>query len=252
MLEKYLTLEVFIFITVFARVGACVMLLPGFGEAYVPPRIRLVLALAISLAIAGVVKIDVPKTSPAALLTAIGPEIMVGLLLGGMARMFSSAIHTGGMIIAMQAGLGQAVAFDPNQSAQGAEVGNFMSYMSVALIFASGLDHLMIKAMAESYGMFSPLSMPSLEDAASLAVKTIATAFMVAVKMASPFIVIGLLMNLGAGLLARLMPAIQIFFIMMPLQIAISFLVFMTTLAAAMLVYLEAFRNEIGWVSGGG
>src|SRR3954454_2811479 len=105
---------------VFARVGAMVMLLPGIGEAGVPPRVRLALALAISFAMVPVVAHTYGNQAPQnvfALAILIVKEITVGVLIGGMSRIIMGALSTAGYLVATQTGLGYAQTVDPEMGA---------------------------------------------------------------------------------------------------------------------------------------
>ena len=83
------------------------------------------------------------------------------------------------------------------------------------------------------------------DDAAQLAIRTVASAFSIGIQMAAPFIVFGLVFNLGAGILARLMPALQVFFLLMPANIFVGLALFGLLLSMMMGWYLTAFENHL-------
>ena len=142
------------YLLVFARVGAMVMLLPAIGEMGVPSRVRLVLALAISLRAdaAGRQRLSAQqRPPPMALGLLIAQEVTAGVLVGAMARIIMSALQVAGFLIATQTGLAYAQTIDPTQNEQGAVVGNFLSLLGTVLIFATNLHHLAIGAIAGSY-----------------------------------------------------------------------------------------------------
>ena len=135
---------------------------------------------------------------------------------------------------------------DPTQAGvQGAVFGSFLSFLGIVLIFATDLHHVALAATYESYTLF-PLDAPLMfDDAAQLAIRTVAGAFSVGVQMSAPFIVFGLVFNLGAGILARLMPAMQVFFVLMPANIMIGLLLLALLLSMMMGWYLTAFENHL-------
>ena len=108
MLDAILPAEVFVLFMVFVRVGAALMLVPGFGEVSVPRTIRLALAIALSLVIGPGVSADFPALpgSPVALLVLIAGEAAVGVLMGAAARLTMSGLQVAGTVIAFQSGLG--------------------------------------------------------------------------------------------------------------------------------------------------
>ncbi len=245
MLEQLVSGSVFAFLAVFARVGSTMMLLPGFGEAYVAPRIRLALALVLSFALMPVVGATVPAPPESVwhLLLVVGNEIGIGLFLGTLARLMLVALNVAGTIIAFQTSLANALANDPTTTQQASIPATFLMALGVMLIFASNLHHLMLRALVDSYTLFPPGELPIIGDMADLVTRTISASFMLAVQIAAPFLVIGLVFYLGLGLLARLMPQVQVFFIAMPAQILIGFVLLLLGTSAAMLWFLDHFEG---------
>lgn len=247
MLASFITQNVFQFFLVFARIGSAFVLLPGFGEAYVPGRLRLVVALALTLALAPALGPTLPPEPAGAWalgLLLIG-EIVVGLFLGGLARILLLALESAGMVIALQIGFASALDTNPATAQQASIVGNFMMGLGVILIFATGLHIPMIRGIADSYVMFPAGQPPMLEDMASMIVRVISDGFQLAVEISAPFILLGLLFSLALGLLARLMPQLQVFFIALPVQMLLGFVLLMIGLAVAMAWFLERFADAL-------
>lgn len=236
MLEQFLVTQSFGFLLIFTRIGAGVMILPGFGEAYVPPRIRLLFTLMLSLILLPTLPALPPApSSPYGLAILLIGETLVGLLIGGICRIVMSTMHVAGTIISFQSGLSAATMFDMNQAAQGSMIGNLLSITAVILLFTLDLHHLMLRGLTDSYALFPAGQMPPIADFSDLATTVVAKSFLVAVKLSAPFLLVGIIMNLAAGVLARLMPNMQIFFVLMPPQIVLSFFLLMATLSALML-----------------
>ncbi len=247
MLQEILQTDLFVFFMVFARVGAAVMLIPGFGETYVPPRMRLMIALGISLVVAPVVSASIPPLpeSPVALFLMLGGEILVGLFIGSFARILFFTLQTAGMIIAYQIGLANALVTDPTAAVQGALFSAFLAILGVVVIFESGLHHLLLQAVVDSYGLFAPGHLPPLDDFSNMIARVVADSFDLAMRIAAPFVVVALVFYLGLGLLGRLMPQVQVFFIVLPVQIALGLIVLAITLAAGMMWFLGMYGDEI-------
>jgi len=241
MLEELLTLTIFHFFLIFVRIGAAMILMPGFGEIYVSTQIRLLFALSISLVMMPSLENTLPPIpgNVVSLFLVVLSEAAVGVFIGGIARMLQGALHMAGMIIAFQSSLASALLFDANQSSQGSVFGNFMTLVGLTMIFTSDLHHLILAGIFESYGLFIPGQFPPIDDFASFASKTLSAGFLVAFKISAPMMVIGLLLYLGAGMMARLMPNMQVFFVMVPVQIYISFALLTMTLAGGMMWYLK-------------
>jgi flagellar biosynthetic protein FliR len=247
MLSQFLTSQIFAFLLIFCRLGSAMMLLPGFGEAYVAPRVRLMLALMFSLTLVPVVH-NLPPL-PATVTELFGimiAEIAVGLFFGAITRMLIATVHMAGMIIAYQASLISALVPDIAQGqSQVTSLGNFLSMAVVVLLFTTDLHHLMLKSLADSYTLFLPGHFPLVEDFSTHAVQTMNGAFRMAMQMAAPYIVVGIILFLAMGIIARLMPNIQIFFIMVAPQLLLSFFIFMVTISSVLMWYMDYFKDSL-------
>jgi flagellar biosynthesis protein FliR len=228
------------FLLVFARIGTMVMLLPGLGELSVPTRVRLTIALVLTAILLPLHRsaypLDLRSLGP--VLLTLGQEILVGAVLGLTARLTMSALHVAGSVIAQQVGLGFVTAVDPHQGQQSVIVGNFLTVLAVTLIFATDMHHLVLAALNDSYTLFRPGEIPLSGDIAALVTRTIAAAFRVGIQLAAPLLAFALLFNLGLGVLARLMPQMQVFFVAMPLSILGGFLILLLVLGAMMGLFL--------------
>jgi flagellar biosynthetic protein FliR len=220
----------------FARIGALVMLMPGIGEAAVSPRMRLGFALLLSLLVAP----SAPE--PAELGQAIGlviGEVLTGLMFGAGARMMMAALSSAGQIVGLETGLSFAQSYDPTAGQSGATISAFLGLMGVAFVMATNLHHLFILGVADSYNLISPGKPPTVADASEFALRAFSQSFRIALQIAAPVIVAGTVFRLGLGVLARLTPQIQVFFVAMPLQIMMGFLVLALGLSTGMIVWLD-------------
>src|SRR6201985_2145100 len=147
------------FMLVFARIGAMVMLLPGLGETNIPVRIKLAIALLLTLIILPLHRaayhVDI-QASMMPLLVLMIHEIVIGIVLGATARVTLAALQVAGSVIAQQMGLGFVTAVDPTQGQQGLLIGNFLTLLGITLLFATDTHYLVIAALNASYAIFSP------------------------------------------------------------------------------------------------
>ena len=236
-----------VFMLAFARIGAMVMLLPGLGEVNIPVRIKLATALLLTMIVLPLhrqaYQVDLQALSP--LLVMMVHEIVIGIVLGATARVTLSALHVAGSVIAQQMGLGFVTAVDPTQGQQGVLIGNFLTMLGVTLLFSTDSHHLVIAALSDSYKIFAPGEVIPSGDVASLATRAFAAAFKIGLQLSAPFLVFGLVFNIGLGVLARLMPQMQVYFVGAPLSILIGFLIFGLVLAAMMGTFLGYFEGVI-------
>src|SRR5471030_2737388 len=193
------------FMLVFARIGAMVMLLPGLGETNIPVRIKLAIALLLTLVILPLHRaayhVDMQSITP--LLVLMLHEIVIGIVLGATARVTLSALQVAGSVIAQQLGLGFVTSVDPTQGQQGVLIGNFLTILGLTLLFATDTHYLIIEALSASYTIFAPGELMPSGDIASLAIRAFSGAFKICIQLSAPFIVFGLVFNLGLGVLAR-------------------------------------------------
>ncbi|MFZ0694265.1 MAG: flagellar biosynthetic protein FliR [Alphaproteobacteria bacterium] len=247
MLQSILQTDFFAFFMIFARVGAAIMLIPGFGESFVTPRIRLMIAIGITIVVAPVVSAGLPKLpdSPIQLFLMMGGEILIGVFIGSMTRFLFFSLQTAGMVIAYQTGLANALVTDPTAAVQGAIFSAFLGILGIVVIFETNLHQLMLAAIVDSYSLFTPGHLPPLDDFSNMAARVVSDSFDLAMRLAAPFLVVGLVFYLGLGLLGRLMPQIQVFFIVLPLQIALGLLVLMLTIGAGMTWFAGSFGDQI-------
>src|SRR5437773_6603743 len=162
------------FMLVFARIGAMVMLLPGLGEVNIPARIKLSIALLLTLIILPLHRqaYQVDMSSLAPLMVLMVHEIVIGIVLGATARVTLSALQVAGSVIAQQLGLGFVTAIDPTQGQQGIIVGNFLTLLGITMIFATDLHHLVIAGLHDSYRLFAPGEIPVVNDVTQLVIRT--------------------------------------------------------------------------------
>jgi flagellar biosynthesis protein FliR len=234
------------FMLVFARIGAMVMLMPGLGESNIPVRIKLAVALLLTLIILPLHRdaYHVNTDSLTQLLVLMVHEILIGVVLGATARVTLGALQVAGAVIAQQMGLGFATSVDPTtQGQQGVLIGNFLTLLGLTLLFATDSHYLVIAALNESYAVFSPGEMLPSGDVAALATRAFAAAFRIGMQLSAPFLVFGLVFNIGLGVLARLMPQMQVYFVGVPLAILAGFLIFAFVVAAMMGAFLDYFTG---------
>lgn len=229
---------------IFARIGAVLLMLPGIGESYVPPRIRLSLALVVSLALWPVVSASLPGL-PETLGGMAGwiiREVFVGLAIGTMLRIFLTALSTAGEVVALQTTLAFAQTANPMQASPGSTIAAFLMLLGTTLIFATNTHHLFIAGLVGSYELIAPVRPLVTGDFAAMAVRTLGEAFMLGIQLAAPVLVFAIIFNLASGLVGRVMPAFQVYFAAAPLSIILGLSVFALSLGVLGTVFIDRYR----------
>jgi len=236
------------FALVMARVGTLTMLMPGIGDRTIPARTRLSFALLLSLLFLPLVRPALPPLSGGMepLVKVLILEILIGFMIGTTVRITLMAMQLAGTIIAQQMALSFSATVDPTAGVQNPTIATFLVLVATAMIFALDLHHLAIRGMHDSYALLAPGAAPPVGDAAQMITQTFVSAFKVGVQISTPFLVFAIVFNLGLGVLSRLMPQLQIFFLAMPAAIIIGTLILLVSLG----VMMNVFIGHIGAVLG--
>jgi flagellar biosynthesis protein FliR len=253
LLDHFLLTQVYAFVLIFCRIGSMVMVTPGFSEIYVPAQVRLLFALLFSLMLTPLLEAqmpNVPTSVPIMMLIIVG-EILIGVFYGLVVRMMFSAMQVAGTIIAAQSSLSLSAVFDASQGGQSTIVSNFLSLSALVCFFALNLHHLLIGGIVDSYSLMPVGVFPLVGDMNHLLVRQMADAFMIGVALSGPHLAFSLVFYLLGGLLTRLMPNFQIFFVMLPPQILISFLLLIIGFSTMMLFYMRHLEDALMAFIGG-
>jgi len=232
---------------VFSRIGAAMMVLPVFAEVYVLKWHRGFFAIAVSIIVTPSVYQVIPAmpVSVFELFILIGGEVVIGLFLGLSVQVLMTTMTTAGTIIAFQSGMANALIFNPATAQQSSIVGAFLAAFALLLVVVTNLHHMALLAIVESYSLYIPGQFPPVGDYLTYYVNAVSRSFFIAMQLSAPFLFGGLVFYAGLGMLARLLPQIQVFFIALPLQITASLAILMMTLGAIGAWFLRYFESGI-------
>lgn len=248
-MESYATAQqVFAAGLVFARLGAVVMLLPGLGESFIPPRIRLAFALALALMIFPLVGGRAPPlpSDAGGLGGAVIKELLIGLMIGGIIRLFMNSLAAAGEVVSLATTLSFAQTANPTQAQPSTTLGTFLGIIGMVLIFATDLHHLFIAAIVKSYDLFPFTRGVPIADAGQMAIQTMGRSFALGIQLAAPVLAFSLIFNIGIGLVARVMPQFQVFFAASPAAVLLGLSVFALSLGVIGMVWVDHFRDLLG------
>lgn len=230
------------------------MFLPGISAHYVPANARLLLAMlftVVSLPLVGPYLPPLPKGF-ALFFLMIFCEITIGIFIGIVVEILLAALHVAGTVISFISGLANAMVFDPVTEQQGSMVTGMLNALAVVIIFITDSHHLIFRGMIESYTLFPAGIMPPPEDLAATLVRQVGGAFMLGIKLASPFIVVNIVFQSALGLMSRLMPQMQVFFVAMPIQLLIGLALLMIMVPIIIMWFMGYFTSGIGSFLGPG
>jgi flagellar biosynthetic protein FliR len=229
-------------VLVFARLGAAVMLLPGLGEQEIPPTIRLALGLAMLALLLPALAPSLPPAPDrgAEAVRLVVQEVVVGLWLGGLARILALALAVAGQAIATLIGLQGMLVADPELGGQATALGRAFGLVAAVLVLGTGLYAVALRALVESYALMpAGAALPGGAMAESVAAAG-AVSLGLALRLAAPFVIGAVVLNLALGLLARLAPQVQTFFVVVPGQILAGVALLMLLAPPMLLAFAEA------------
>jgi flagellar biosynthesis protein FliR len=213
---------------IFCRVGAVLMILPGYSSARVPAQVRLFLALSLSLAIAPILAAPWTPLSieqPLAFARLVVSESMVGIALGLQVRIVFEALHFIATLMAQSigyAGIGGPSISDDAE--QGAAVVSLVSLVATLMLFETDLHVRMLIVVAESYRVFPPSDPLMLQLTLDVLVHRLGDALSLGVRLASPLVVLSILVNVCIALINKVSPVIPSFFIAQPVLLILGLL----------------------------
>lgn len=230
---------------IFARLGAIVMLIPGIGENFVPARIRMAFAFLFALLLFPIIGPSAPPI-PAAVSGvggAVIKEVLIGLMMGAILRMFMSSLATAGELVSIQTTLSFAQTANPTQAQPTTSLGTFLGLLGVLLVMTTDLHHLFIAAIVKSYAIFPFTRVVPVNDAGQLAIQTMGRSFALGLQLSAPVLVFSLVFTIATGLIGRVMPQFQVFFVAAPLQVLLGLSVFALSIGVIGTVWLDRYRD---------
>lgn len=247
MLNDIITTDIFRFLIVFTRMGAAAMFMPGIGGSRVPPRVKLLFALALSFLLLPVVgrEISAQPRHVGGLVLLIASEATIGVFLAMIMQAVMAALNVAGSFISFQTGLTNAFSFDSVAEQQSAAITTFFANLALVVLFATDLHHLMIRAVADSYATFKPGAPLPLGEFSDVLAHTLSASFAFGIKLAAPLFAFGLIFYAGLGLLSRMVPQMQVFFVAMPLQVMGGLWMLMVALPIMVFLFLRQFSDAL-------
>ncbi len=246
MQHNYLVQEFFHFFLVLVRITGAVMLMPGFGQVEIPGRLRTMLALALAFSLTPCVSAYLPTAELhyIVVFTLVVHEFVIGCFIGIIGRTLLSTLDMAGNLISYQLNLSNATLFNPGMATQGVITSLMLATAGSTILFVFDLHHLMIKAIVHSYALIPIQKVLLLGDFSHNLINVLAKTFSIAVQFSAPFLIIGTVLQIAFGLLSRLVPQLQVFFVGMPIQIGFGLFVLMLVISSMLLNFGQLFDDQ--------
>jgi len=232
---------------VFCRVASIIMILPIFSSQYINNKTKIAIAILLSLSIYPVLNIQQISNNINYIdyLILLIQEILFGIFIGLTIKINILAVQTAGLIIAYQAGLSSALLFDPSSGGQKSVIADLLLIILMLLILLTDTHLLYIKLISNTYEIFPSYNYLTLEDMSISLTQIIAKSFYISLQMSLPYILIGLILNIVAGIMSRLMPTMQVFFILMPLQILVILVLMGLLVSVTMSGFIDSHQDYL-------
>jgi flagellar biosynthetic protein FliR len=235
----------FLFLTV--RLSALMFALPIFSSRAIPAPLKVVCIVTLSVSFYPIVQrqsIPLPF-GPVHLGLLILGELLVGLLIGFVAQVLFASIQLGGELLNQQMGLSLASILDPQNGQQSSVISNFQYILAFLLFFTVSAHHWFIQAMAESLHAIPLLGSTLPTTVISFLLGLLSKAFVIAAQIAAPTMAALLLASVGMGIVARLVPQMNVFILSFPVTIGVGLIM----LAGTLPYYTGSLRTLFGQLS---
>lgn len=228
-------------ILISARMIGLFSWMPGFSDLHIPFRMRMMVALGISIAFSTTLKVPSYPHQSASMLILFLSEYITGAFLGLVLKVFVSALEIAGTIMSQSIGLSNALVPNLVNQEQSAILTSFFTLAGVTFIFLFDLHHLILWGVYNSYDFIAIGTFNIFQDKAFSMTHTVNEAFIYAVKFSMPFFIFGNIIYIGLGILNKLIPQIQVFFLSLPIQILVGLIILMLSVSFILTSFLEYF-----------
>ncbi len=216
--------QILLFALVLLRMTAYVVSSAFLGSPLVNTPVKILLSIVLSMMVFPAVKVGSVDYSLISneIIGLAARELIVGLTLGFLTRLFFFVVSMVGDLVSMSVGLSAAQLYNPMMGSQGGVIEQFYSAMATLVFLAISGHHMLISAIVQSYDLVPVSSLAlNLGPFAEIAVFGQA-ALMMTIKMCAPVLVAILLVNLAMGILGRAVPQINVLVTSMPVTILLG------------------------------
>ncbi len=231
---------------IFCRIGGCVMAMPGFSSARIPMQIRLFMAAALSLAILPVLWDTVYPTVHTSSATYIGfifSELLIGLMYGMLARLYTLGLQFAASIIGMMIGYSQPGAGDIFEDAPESSLSGFITFAGMMILFMMDFHHIVFRALVDSYTAMPFGGVMQMRATLISFTDTLSSTTYIMLRLCSPFLIYGLMFNVAIGFINKLAPQMPVYFISAPYLLLGGLFLFYFSVAALVSQFGQSFAT---------
>jgi flagellar biosynthetic protein FliR len=230
----------------FCRIGACVMVLPGFSSARIPQQVRILVAVALSMAVLPVLWDTIyPKASAggANYILLIFTESLIGVMYGMMARLYTLGLQFAGTVISMMIGFSAPGGSDIVEDSSETSLTSLITFSALMILFIMDFHHYVFKALVDSYSIIPFGGHLQMQATLISFTDTLQATTYIMLRLASPFVLYGLMFQVSIGFINKLAPQIPIYFISTPYLLMGGLFMLYLSIAAMVSQFSDAFLS---------
>jgi len=226
---------------IFIRIISAFATTPVYSHASIPSQVKVFLSIIIAYIIFSI-------TSPAKIAVDFNvwwlfamaiKEIIVGLIIGFSLNLVFYGFNFAGTFIGFDMGLAMAQVLNPVEETNGNVIGEIIYFLALMIFFIIDGHQYIIRALTFSFQIIPIGEFKASEELFNLIIKYSSMVFIISIKIAAPILVSFFLIHIAEGILSRMIPQMQVFFVTQPLKIGIGFLLLVTILP----VYFYVIKN---------
>ena len=235
---EYYVLQLILLIIIFVRVVTVLSVAPIFSNEVIPVQIRLAISLFFAFTLFPILRDQLPHINLDFLsfVILVLIETVTGLIIGFMIHMIFLGMQIAGELMGYDLGLNVATMYDP-ETGNNPVMGRFFYYTSILIFLFLNGHHFIVESIKISYESIPISGFVISNDFIEKAVKITSTIFIVAIKIAAPVIISLFLTNIALGIMARVVPQMNIFIVGFPLKIGIGLLVITAMIPFAFVIF---------------
>lgn len=230
----------------FCRMGGCVMMLPGFSSARIPTQLRLFTAVGIAMAMLPITwdtiypKVHAPGATYIAL---VFTESLIGIVYGLVARLYTLGLQFTGTILTMAIGFSAPGGHDVIEDTSDNQMISLLTMSGLLLLFMMDFHHVVFRALLDSYTATPVGGFIDSQKILITLTDTLRASTMIMLRLASPFLIYGIMFNVAIGLINKLAPQIPVFFISTPFLMMGGLFLLYLSIAALIRQYADGFMR---------
>lgn len=230
----------YVFLVILARMAAMVGSLPVFSSSHASIRLRLGLAVGISVLIFPAVNLlpsDHYMTSLGFGLIII-QEALLGMLMGFVVQLIFFAVQFGTTIVGYQMGFSAAEILDPQHHQQVPLLSQFQNIIALLFFLTLDIHHMLLRVIVHSYKVLPPGELDFSGNAIPFILEMTGNMFGLGLRLVTPVMVVLMLSNFILGIMSRVFSQLQVFMFSFPINISLALIVISLSMGI-MLSFLE-------------